>query len=121
MAIYPNQKEVTMQKAFSDSNNYFSVVNIEAWRIASCLLSESAFKLWCYINKNQNGYTFGLSVADAMTWGISKRSYYNAVKELEKDGYLVLQEQNKYVFYELPQTPGIEITVSKAQGVQNLH
>ena len=48
------------------------------------------FKLWCYLNKNQNGYTLALSKVDALRWGIgSKSSYDRAIAELIQKGYLV--------------------------------
>lgn len=46
-------------------------------------LSNSAFKLWVYLAKNQNHYEFDLSAADAEQWGIPKTSYYRARNELE--------------------------------------
>ena len=52
-------------------------------------LKGESFKLWCYLNKNQNNYTFSLSKVDAIKWGIgSKSSYDRAVAELIEKGYL---------------------------------
>jgi hypothetical protein len=77
-------------------------------------LKGEAFKLWCYINKNQNNYTFALSKVDAIKWGIgSKSSYDRAVKELIEKGYLVETTPNHFEFYELPKAEEITITVNK--------
>jgi hypothetical protein len=77
-------------------------------------LKGETFKLWCYIGKNQNGYTFALSKVDAMKWGIgSKSSYDRAVKELIEKRYLVEDAPNHYTFYEKPKEKEIVITVVK--------
>lgn len=74
-------------------------------------LKGETFKLWCYLNKNQNNHTFALSKVDAMRWGIgSKSSYDRAVKELIEKGYLVETSKNHYNFYEKPKDEVIYIT-----------
>ena len=80
-------------------------------------LKGEAFKLWCYMAKNQDNYTFALSFIDAVKWGIgSKSSYDRAVKELIAKGYLVMTSSNHYTFYELPIANKEEmiITIKKA-------
>jgi hypothetical protein len=74
-------------------------------------LKGETFKLWCYINKNQNNHTFALSKVDAIKWGIgSKSSYDRAVRELIEKGYLVETSSNHYNFYEKPKDEVIYIT-----------
>jgi hypothetical protein len=74
-------------------------------------LKGEAFKLWCYMAKNQNNHTFALSKVDAIKWGIgSKSSYDRAVAELIEKGYLVETSSNHYDFYEMPNSEVIYIT-----------
>lgn len=64
-------------------------------------LTDKAFKLWCYLNKNQNDYNFYLSKTDALQYGISNKSSYDrSVSELIEKGYLQELGNNKYIFYE---------------------
>lgn len=67
-------------------------------------LNNSSFKLWCYLNKNQEHYQFELSQKACAEWGIKKDSYYSAVKDLINKGYLICKNENSniYSFYEMP-------------------
>lgn len=95
-----NQKKVSINKV---EDGVHTVLSLEAIQKASKMLSGEAFKLWLYLDKNQNKYTLGLSRADALAWGIgSTSSYYRAVKELIVSGYLQETSSNNFVFYELP-------------------
>ena len=77
-------------------------------------LKGETFKLWMFIGKNQNGYTFALSKVEAIKWGVgSKSSYDRAVKELKEKGYLVETSPNHYTFYEKPKAKEIIVTVNK--------
>ena len=79
----PNQKTVRVEKERCDKNNLYAMYNLQALSSAMLDLKGETFKLWCYLNKNQNGYTFALSKVDALKWGIgSKSSYDRAVAEL---------------------------------------
>ena len=65
----------------------------------------TAFKMWCYLGKNQDRFTFALSREDAMQYcGFSKNTYTAAVNELIEKKFLKQSEQQKnyYLFYELP-------------------
>lgn len=89
--------------------------NLDALQHAMIDLKGETFKLWMYIGKNQNGYTFGLSKVDAIKWGVgSKSSYDRAVKELIEKGYLVETSKNHYDFYEVPKEEELVITVNKS-------
>ncbi len=111
MELVANQKSINVVKEKSDKENMYSIFNQEALQKAMLLLSGSGFKLWCYINKNQSGYTFGLSKVDAIKWGVgSKNSYFKAVDELKKNGYLVETSPNHFNFYEKPKEQKIIIT-----------
>ena len=82
-------------------------------------LDAGAFKLWCYFAKNQNGYEFALSSKDAAdNFGLKKKQYDNAVKELIEKSYLVVSKGNNYVFNEIPVvSKGNNDVVSKSNNV----
>lgn len=118
METYPNQKQIKVQKEPSNKQNKYAIFNIVALQNAMIELSPNAFKLWCYINKNQDGYTFALSKVEAIKWGIGSVSSYNrAVAELKEKRFLVeTEKKNNYIFYELPpEDKKIIITVKKEQ------
>ena len=65
-----------------------------------CLLKGDAFKLWIFLDSNQNGYSFFLSKVDCQSAGIT--NYRRAVEELQKRSFLVDNGKNNFTFYELP-------------------
>lgn len=112
----PNQKTIKVAKEKCDKNNLYAMYNLDALQHAMIDLKGETFKLWCYINKNQNGYTFALSMVDAIKWGVGSKSSYNrAVKELIDKGYLVLVSGNCYNFFELPKQEEMLVTVCKEE------
>ena len=116
MTTVENQKTIKTQKAPANKENLYGIFNLEALNAAMVNLKNDSFKLWCYINKNQNGYTFALSKVDALRWGIgSKSSYDRAVKELRDKKYLVETSPNHFTFYEFPKEEPMVITVEKAE------
>ena len=99
----PNQKTLCINKEQCSKQNLFAMYNLKALQSAMIDLKGESFKLWCYLNKNQNGYSLALSKVDALNWGIgSKSSYDRAISELIDKGYLVKNKGNNYYFYELP-------------------
>ena len=114
MASVPNQKTISVQKEKCSKSDLYAMYNLDALQYAMIDLKGEAFKLWVYIGKNQNGYTFALSKVDAIKWGVgSKSSYDRAVKELIEKGYLVERSKNHYDFYEIPRVEEITVTVNK--------
>ena len=98
-----NQKIVRIGKRIKRSKesyeHYYATMNLNALQeVMSCGLTESALKLWLYFNKNQDDYEMALSQKDCAEWGISKTSYYNAVKELIRRGYLVPLNAKETIF-----------------------
>ena len=101
---YSNQKIVRIgNREKRDAQHIYSTMNIEAMQEAMMELKGETFKLWCYLNKNQEGYQFELSQKECEKWGIKKDTYYAAVKKLVELRYLVPIEEgsNIYVFFEL--------------------
>ena len=117
MKTVPNQKVVTTKGAKHDKQNKYGVINIAAMELAMATLKPNTFKLWCYMAKNQNDYTFALSCADACRFcDMSKPTYLSSVQELIDNGYLVNTSSNNYDFYEmLPEEEVLNITVKKTQ------
>lgn len=98
-----NQKTIKIQKEKADKNNLYAIYNLDALQSAMIDLKGETFKLWCYLNKNQNGYEFALSRVDAIKWGIgSKSSYDRAIAELKEKGYLIETSKNHFDFHEKP-------------------
>lgn len=113
----PNQKVITTKSAQHDKNNTYAMLNIEALYEAMTLLKANTFKVWCYMAKNQNNYTFALSCIDVCrVCKMSKPTYLGCIQELIECGYLVETKDNHYDFFEkLPEEKAtIEVTVKKA-------
>lgn len=101
MTTVENQKTITTRNALHDKTNLYAKLNIYAAEEAMNLLTPSTFKLWFYLAKNQNDYTFALSCVDACRFcKISASTFHNGIKELEKVGYLANTQGNHYDFYE---------------------
>ena len=103
-----NQKIVTINKAKSDKQNIYGIVNVNAAQRASKTLKAGGFKLWVYFNLQQDGYRFELSSKHLKdTWGIGIKQYNNAIHELIEAGYLIQknEESNLFTFDE----KGVEI------------
>ena len=84
-------------------SNHYSKINIVALHNAMTILTKvGSVKLWLYLAKNQNRYTFDLNCADCQKWGLKPDSYHTAVKDLIEKGFLVKQSGNQYVFNEMP-------------------
>ena len=117
MNTVANQKTITTRSAKHDKNNLYAVLNIEAMGIAMAMLKPNTFKLWCYMAKNQNNYTFALSCVDACAFcNMSKPTYLACINELIDNGYLVNTNGNNYDFYEmLPKDDVLNVTVKKTE------
>lgn len=87
-----------------NSEHTFARMHMDALQVAMKELRGESFKLWVYINKNADGYTFDLSQKACAEWGIKKDAYYTARTKLIESGYLVPQTEgsNVLLFYEVP-------------------
>ena len=98
-----NQEIIKLaERTRRDADNLYCMSNLVALQAAMQELNGSGLKLWLYLNKNQDGYRFELSRVDCAKWGIKKDSYYSAVEELIKKGFLVQDHygSNMYWFHE---------------------
>lgn len=99
MASVANQKVIKIKR--EPKGRVYSYINHEAEDEAALALKAGAFKLWCYLRRNKDGYMFALSPADCEErFGIGLKQYRGAVAELIEAGYLELERGNVYVFYE---------------------
>ncbi len=98
-----NQKIIKLApRTRRDKDHLYTMMNLDAMQEAMKVLNGSGLKLWLYLNKNQDGYKFELSRVECAKWGIKKDSYYSAVEELVKKGFLVQDHfgSNLFWFYE---------------------
>lgn len=82
------------------------MLNLEALNeAASRLTTKAGFKLYIYLAKNQDNYTFALSRADFMKWSNTKdKAYISAFEELVEHHYLILEKgKNFYIFFDKPE------------------
>ena len=114
----PNQKKILIQNAPCDRNNLYCMINIEAFQKAVSELSGVGLALWCYLAKNQNGYSLDLSPADAAKWGIKRSSFYRAMDELTQLGYIKYLKGNVFVFCNNP-NPKMELIESQNETQKN--
>ena len=116
MITSENQKVITTKGGRHDETHIYAKINIDAMSKAMVLLKPNTYKVWCYMAKNQNNYTFALSRVDVCRFcRMSKPTYLDCVQELIDVGYLVMTSDNHYDFYEeLPEEEDpISITVKK--------
>lgn len=108
MKVVENQKIVIVNKEASDKEHPYSIINLAAAENAGMTLNGNEFKLWFYIAKNQNGYSFALSKANfCKQMNVSASTYHRAIDTLISKGYLVAEENNKntYRFFEFCKRP----------------
>ena len=119
-----NQRTITTKKepCSKKETEHYTAINLSALEKAMHDLSPNAFKMWVYLGKNQNNYTFALSKVDTLKWcGFSKNTYSTAFKELVEEGYSIQSDKqsNHYDFYEVSQKQEEEeqptITVHKEE------
>lgn len=104
MKLYNNQKHFVFINAPKNKQNPYSVYNNEALIKAQTTLSHSAFRMYIYFGTFKelpDGLNLSVKDATAKT-GLSARSYYNALKELEEFGYIEPQSNDTYLFIEKP-------------------
>ena len=112
----PNQREVTVAKAPTDKAHLYTANNLAALdEAARRLQSKGGFKLYMYLAKNQDKYSFNLSSTDFMLWsGLGYTAYATAFSELADEGYLILKEGTEtiYTFFDKSQKPKEEAEIT---------
>ena len=111
MISYPNQKIVRVELEPIGSNsedNYFCTINLRALENALQILkgadNATAFKLWIYFSKNQDGYCFALSSKHAKEYlGICDSAYRRGIQILIDKGFLEDSGNHKdFTFIQYP-------------------
>lgn len=126
---YANQRIVSINKDKCDKQNKYTVNNLAALdKAANTLVTKGGFKLYMYLAKNQDNYTFALSSKDFMNWSnLSIAAYRTAFNELVEEKYLIQNDDNdtSYSFYDTPQIEqeqsidNVDITVHKLVPTSN--
>lgn len=107
----PNQRRIIICKKEQDKigkKNKTTIktsIYVDTLDEAMRTLSNSAFMLWIYLAKNNDGYDFYLSRTCACRdCNFSPSTYRRAVKTLEDKGYLkpTGKNQTEYIFYARP-------------------
>ena len=110
MSSVPNQRTITVNKEKTDKSHKYTANNLAALdEAASRLQTKGGFKLYMYLAKNQNNYSFALSSADFCAWsGLGMTAYNTAFEELKQQGYLIPKDKSKvketvFIFYDKSQ------------------
>lgn len=100
---YNNQKRITIHK--SDPKFPYAITSQRDMVYAMKNLTGNAYKMWHYLQSNQNGYSFLMRSEDICKFcSFSRSSYDRAVKELISIGYLVeTDHKDAYIFLERPE------------------
>lgn len=80
-----------------EKNDWPFAVNPEAACEAIETLSEDAWNLWCYLAK---GRSMVLSLDNIVKRGFKESSFYEAMDELTKVGYVSDLGEDAFIFYE---------------------
>lgn len=123
----PNQRVITVNKSVCDAQHKYALNNLEALdEAAGRLIEKASFKLYIYLAKNQDKYSFNLSSSHFMKWAsVGSTAYNTAFKELVDEGYLVKKQGTKdiYTFYDRSQKDEnlkIEIPKEKVEEIRKL-
>lgn len=110
----PHQKVIVMPPSgerIRDKQHKYGMFSIDEAQKVALELGSSAFVLYMYLQKNQDGYEFALSPADVKNWGLGKTAYDNSVAKLIEYGYLVQKQDNSniYYFHECPRSNATQL------------
>ena len=100
---FPNQRMIKVHR--EEVKTDFLGIKNENWQAASRDLGAHALRLYLYLAANANNYEFALSPADIrQRIGMPTSTYRDQFLILVDKGYLVQSGNNKFDFYEIPQT-----------------
>ena len=100
---FPNQRMITVHREPAKTD--FLGIKNENWQAASRDLGAHALRLYLYLAANADNYSFALSPADIrQRIGMPTSTYRDQFLILVDKGYLVQSGNNKFDFYEIPQT-----------------
>ncbi len=95
----PNQRKIIVKRTTDTvRKDYFKISNRNL-RLAMYNLKGNAFKLYCYLCDNENGWDFDLYPCDFQrVANVSHDTYLSAFKQLVDKGYLKPSNTRKNVF-----------------------
>ena len=94
---YSNQKILRIVKPKYERE--FLQVGITEWQNAYKVLTPSAFAIYLYLASNADGFCLELSQkAIENSLGIKKTAYFDAIKQLEKESYILPIGNNEFIF-----------------------
>lgn len=97
----PNQKWIQIHK--NNSTNNFLMIDNNEWMTANKTLTPYGLQLYLFLAANRDGYQFALSPEYAhSSVGISRTTFYEYLRRLEINGYLVWRCGNVFDFYTSP-------------------
>lgn len=114
---FPNQRMITIHK--EPLMDWFIGINRDVWFAACRDLGgyTSALKLYTYLAANKNGYNLAFSPAAILKEiGMPTSTTSDQFKILVDKGYLVLNHNNTYDFYEYPRLNSEQESDSKSVG-----
>ena len=85
---YSNQRTVKIDRKIREGHIFVSFD--KEWMAEACGdLNGGAYKVWCYLLSNQDGYEWAISPADAeKKWGIPTSTFKDGIRELKEKGYI---------------------------------
>lgn len=99
---YANQKRYHIEKKI-EKEDVFIMLSWKDYTAAAKELSPAAMKLFMYLAKNQDGYTFWFSSKDyCQTFDLADSTFRKAKKELLDKGYLKEKDNNQVYFNTKP-------------------
>ena len=95
---YANQKSIRIHKP-SVSRDFLQIPNAD-WTAVNKQLGPYGLQLYLYLAANADGYTLSLSPQNAENdAGIRRTTFYEYMRKLEINGYLVWKHTNVFDFY----------------------
>ena len=94
-----NNMVVFVYKELCEKKDPIFAVNVEAAFEAMQILSEDAFRLWCYFASSPKGHMV-LSLDDVSERRFTESSFYESMDELKKVGYISDLGEDTFIFYE---------------------
>ena len=110
MATYPNQRTLKIKRKNVDKSTrepYLCIYN-KSLAEASKKLNWAAYALYTFLMANADGYEIDFSPQYIEnTYGMNRGTSHKALKELEEKGFMKKIGENKYLFYEVVESPKI--------------
>ena len=95
---YANQKSIRIHKS-AVSRDFLQISNAD-WMAVNKQLGPYGLQLYLYLAANADGYNLSLSPQNAENdAGIRRTTFYEYIRKLEINGYLVWKHTNVYDFY----------------------